>query len=66
MHYVMLNRQNGELLIISHDDYMAYDFYLDNYLDNIDNNPVFTHLIIFAASYDECIEYCERRIGYKE
>ena len=62
MYYVMLNRQNGELLIISHDDYVTYDFYLEN----IDNNPIFTHLIIFAASYDECIEYCERRIGYTE
>ena len=62
MYYVMLNRQNGELFIISHDDYVTYDFYLEN----IDNNPIFTHLIIFAASYDECIEYCERRIGYKE
>lgn len=62
MHYVMLNRQNGELLIISHDDYLTYDFYLEN----IDDNPIFTHLVIFAASYDKCLEYCERRIGYKE
>lgn len=61
MNYVMLNRQNGELLIISHDDFLTYDTYLD-----MDDNPLFTHLVIFAASYDECIEYCERRIGYKE
>lgn len=62
MYYVMLNRQNGELLIISHDDYVTYDFYLDN----IDDNPLFTHLVIFAASYDKCLEYCEKRIDYKE
>ena len=62
MHYVMLNRQNGEFLIISHDDFLSYD----TYLDNIDDNPLFTHLVIYAASYDECLEYCERRIGYKE
>lgn len=61
MNYVMLNRQNGELLIISHDDFLTYDTYLD-----MDDNPLFTHLVIFAASYDECIEYCEKRIGYKE
>ena len=61
MHYVMLNRQNGELLILSHDDYV-YNLYLDN----MENNPMFTHLAILAASYDECLEYCEKRIGYKE
>ena len=61
MHYVMLNRQNGELLIISHDDFVTYDFYLD-----MDDNPLFTHLVIYAASYDECLEYCEKKIGYKE
>ena len=61
MHYVMLNRQNGELLIISHDDFLTYDTYLDT-----DDNPLFTHLVIFAASYDKCLEYCEKRIGYKE
>ena len=61
MNYVMLNRQSGELLIISHDDFLTYDTYLD-----MDDNPLFTHLVIFAASYDECIEYCEKRIGYKE
>lgn len=62
MYYVMLNRENGELLIISHDDYVAYDFYLEN----IDNNPIFTHLVIFASSYEKCLAYCEKRIGYKE
>lgn len=62
MHYVMLNRQNGELIIISHDDYATYDFYLDG----IDNNPIFTHVIIFASSYDKCLEYCNNRIGLIE
>ena len=61
MNYVMLNRQSGELLIISHDDFLTYDTYLD-----MDDNPLFTHLVIFSASYDKCLEYCERRIGYKE
>jgi hypothetical protein len=61
MYYVMLNRQNGELLIISHDDFLTYDTYLD-----MDDNPLFTHLAIFSASYDKCLEYCEKRIGYKE
>lgn len=61
MNYVMLNRQNGELLIISHDDFLTYDTYLD-----MDDNPLFTHLVVFAASYDECLEYCEKRISYKE
>lgn len=61
MYYVMLNRENGELLIISHDDFVTYDFYLD-----MDDNPLFTHLVIYAASYDECLEYCEKKIGYKE
>ena len=61
MYYVMLNRQNGELLIISHDDFLTFDTYLD-----MDDNPLFTHLIIFAAPYDKCLEYCEKRIGYKE
>ena len=60
MHYAMLNKENGELLILSHNDYVAYG------LDNIDDNPTFTHSIIFAASYEECLEYCEKRIGYKE
>jgi hypothetical protein len=57
----MFNRQNEELLIISHDDFLTYDAYLD-----MDDNPLFTHIIIFAASYDKCLEYCEERIGYKE
>lgn len=61
MHYVMLNRQSGELLIISHDDFLTYDTHLD-----MDDNPLFTHLVIFSASYDKCLEYCEKRIGYKE
>lgn len=61
MYYVMLNRRNGELLIISYDDYG--DCYY--YLDDMDDNPILTHKIIFAASYDECLEYCEKRIGYK-
>ena len=62
IYYVMRNKENEELLIISHDDYVAYDFYLYN----IDNNPIFTHSIIFAASYDKCLKYCEERIGYTE
>ena len=61
MYYVMLNRQNGELLIISHDDFLTFDTYLD-----MDDNTLFTHLVIFSASYDKCLEYCEKRIGYKE
>ena len=61
MHYVMLNRQNEELLILSHDDFV---YNLD--LNDMDNNPTFTHIVIFAASYDECLEYCEKKIGYKE
>ena len=63
MHYVLLNRRNGELLILSHDDYV-YNLYLND--NDMDNNPAFTHLAIFAASYDECLEFCEKRIGYKE
>lgn len=62
MHYVMSNERNGELLIVSHDDYLMYEFYLDT----MDNNPIFTHIIIFAASYDKCLKYCEELIGYKE
>ena len=62
MHYVMYNRKNGEYLIISEDDCLAYE----DHLEDMKNNPMYTHLIIFSASYDECLEYCEKRIGYKE
>jgi hypothetical protein len=58
----MKNKQNGEYLIISYDDYR--DCYY--YLDDMDNNPILTHKIIFAASYEICLEYCQERIGYKE
>lgn len=61
MHYVMINRQNGELLILSHDDFATCDLCLDE-----EDNPLFTHLVIFSASYEKCLEYCEKRIGYKE
>ena len=71
MYYVMLNKQSEELLIISDDDYLAYDSQLDlaynfQLKEEIDNNPIITHSIIFASSYDKCLKYCERRIGYKE
>lgn len=62
-YYVMLNRRNEELLILSHDDYITYDFYLDN----IEDNPLSTHMIIFSSdSYDKCLEYCYNRIGLIE
>lgn len=57
MHYVMENKYTEELIIISHDDYNKFDLF------NIDNNILFTHKIIYAVSYDECLEFCEKRIG---
>ena len=52
MYYVMRNKITNELVIISHNNYD--DCYM------IDYNA------IYASSYEECLEYCENIIGYKE
>ena len=60
MHYVMKNKYTEELIIISHKDYNKFDLF------GADNSILFTHKIIYAASYEDCLEYCENIIGYKE
>lgn len=52
MHYVMKNKITNEFVITSHDNHTSYSM--------IDYDA------IYAASYKECLEYCENIIGYKE
>ncbi len=58
MHYVMRNKETGEMTIIPHIEYRNYDL--------LNSHILYTHSVIYAASYEECLEYCEKEIGYKE
>ena len=52
MYHVMRNKITNEFVIIPHNSY--------------DNYYMIDHNAIYSASYEECLEYCENIIGYKE
>ena len=56
MHYVMRNKETEEMIIISHDDYKQHDLF--------ESDLIYTHMIIYAASYNECLRFCEIESGY--